>query len=128
MLTGRRVGYLCRDPFFGPATVTTNQAGGLTLIPLPIDADSNSDAAFDGIAGLRTVIATTAFGDAPAEVLVGGASAMIADVNSILDRNTPVLFAFVLGLSFLLLTVRPDRSQPRGGGPWPAGAGVAAGD
>ena len=44
-----------------------------------------------------------AFDGVDAEVLVSGAPAEVADIISIVERYTPIVFAFVLGLSFLLL-------------------------
>ena len=41
----------------------------------------------------------------PAEALVGGLSATSADFQDIVDTYTPIVFAFVLGLSFILLMV-----------------------
>ena len=44
-----------------------------------------------------------AFDGVPAEVYVGGVTAEATDFFGIVDTYTPIVFAFVLGLSFILL-------------------------
>ena len=54
---------------------------------------------------LREQIVPAAFRDVDADVFVGGQSAGSSDFISLVDRFTPVVFAFVLGMSFLLLLI-----------------------
>ena len=93
------------DDDFGPATVLTNQAGDLALIETTIIGDPQGEDAREAVLRLREDYVPAAFGSAPAEVLVGGNTAMgIDDTQLIADYTIPVM-AFVLGLSFLILLV-----------------------
>jgi RND superfamily putative drug exporter len=94
---------LAADGHFGPVTVTANDAGDLTLVSVPMTLAPDSPEAYDLIADLRDSTVPAAFAGAPAEVLVTGMTAMIADANTETEDSTPLVFAFVLGLSFLLL-------------------------
>jgi RND superfamily putative drug exporter len=97
------VAKVAEDGRFGPARVQSNSANDLTLVSVPLTVENNTDEAFEAVADLRDSIVPSAFQGAPAEVLVGGDPASTADFNSILETYTPIVFAFVLGLSFLLL-------------------------
>ena len=55
------------------------------------------------MATLRDVHVSEAFEGVPAEVYIGGATAEAADFFGIVDVFTPVVFAFVLGTSFIIL-------------------------
>ena len=52
---------------------------------------------------IRDEYVPSAFDGVDAEVVVGGVTSEAADVYSIIRSYTPVVFAFVLGLSFLIL-------------------------
>lgn len=97
------VAALAQNAIYGPATVTTNPTGNLALVSVPMGIDAASEQAYEAIADLRETTIPQAFGDAPASVYVGGGSAGAVDFNAVLDDYTPVVFAFVLGLSFVLL-------------------------
>ena len=55
------------------------------------------------MAALREVHVADAFDGVPAEVHVGGVTAEATDFFNIVDVYTPIVFAFVLGLSFIIL-------------------------
>ena len=55
------------------------------------------------VSTIRDEYVPAAFEGVEAEVLVGGASAEAADFYSVVRYYTPAVFAFVLGLSFLIL-------------------------
>ena len=96
---------LTADGDFGPATVSTNEAGDLALIETTIIGDPQGETAREAVLRLREDYVPAAFGSAPAEVLVGGNTAMgIDDTQLISDYTIPVM-AFVLGLSFVILLV-----------------------
>ena len=80
-----------------------NQAGDLALLNVVIPGESSSQAAVDAVNALRDDHIPAAFDGAPAEALVGGVTATTADVFEITDRYTPIVFAFVLGFSFIIL-------------------------
>ena len=98
-------GRLAGDPLFGPSQVQTNQAGDLAVVSAPINGDPQSKAATASIDRIRDDYVRSAFAGAPAEVHVGGDTAFNKDFFDLTDRYMPIVFAFVLGLSFLLLTV-----------------------
>ena len=82
-----------------------NEAGDLAHLSVFIDGQSLSQEAVDVVIDIRERYVPEAFEGVDAEVLVGGVSAEVADIFSIVDRYTPIVFAFVLGCSFLILMV-----------------------
>jgi len=96
---------LATDPVFGSSQVQANRAGNLALVTVSINADPASQPAYDAIRHLRGDVAPTAFAGVPARVLVGGQTAGAVDFFDLTARYTPIVLAFVLGLSFLLLMV-----------------------
>ncbi len=102
----RLVVALTDDPVFGPAEpVQWNSAGDLALLRIPLTTDATSLQSVDAVASLRDDLIPAAFAGTPGEVLVAGAPAENADFEAVVNRYTPIVFAFVLGLSFLLLLV-----------------------
>jgi RND superfamily putative drug exporter len=97
---------MATDPLFGPAEAAQwNDAGDLALLRVPLTVDASSLEAEDAVASLRDTLIPASFGGTGATVLVAGAPAENADFESLLTDYTPIVFAFVLGLSFLLLMV-----------------------
>jgi RND superfamily putative drug exporter len=96
---------LARDPGFGPSTRQTSPAGDLALVSAPVAGDPSRDAAADAIGRLRADHVPAAFAGVDARVLVGGQTAVGVDFFELTERYTPIVFGFVLGLSFLLLMV-----------------------
>ena len=96
---------LAADPEFGQPGYEANAAGDLALIEVPVAGDPNSDAAEDSVQQLRDDYVPAAFDGVPARVLVGGDIAANLDGFAMLRLYTPIVFAFVLGLSFILLLV-----------------------
>jgi putative drug exporter of the RND superfamily len=95
---------LAGDHEFGsPGTVTVNRAGNFALISAPMAADPSSPTAVASIARIRDQWVPRAFGHAPVQVLVGGAAALNKDFFDLTVQYRPLVFLFVLGLSFLLL-------------------------
>ena len=95
---------LARDEGFGPSVFQTNEAD-LMLISAPVVGDPAGEAATAAVERIREEYIPTVFGQADAEVLVGGPTAFNKDFFDVTDTYTPIVFVFVLGLSFLLLTV-----------------------
>ncbi len=102
---GRLQQSLVADPAFPvpPQPPVVNEAGDLALLTLPFPGKSTSPEAADDMKRLREEHVAPAFAGAPAEVLVGGLTAEVADFYGIVRLYTPIVFAFVLGLSFLIL-------------------------
>ena len=84
-------------------TVDVNDAGDLAHITVSLPGEPNSQGAVDIVNTIRDDYIPAAFDGTGAEVLVGGASATASDIFSTVDIFTPIVFAFVLGLSFLIL-------------------------
>jgi RND superfamily putative drug exporter len=96
---------LGQDPRFGRATVETSPNGTLTLISLPVDGDPQSDEARAAIHDLRDGYIPAAFRGMAAEVNVTGQTAQGIDDTDVIASWTVPVFAFVLGLSFIILLV-----------------------
>ena len=80
-----------------------NEAGDLALVNASLRMDANAPEAHAAIAKLREATVPAAFAGVPAETLVAGDTAFNADFFTVVDDWTPIVFAFVLGLSFILL-------------------------
>jgi RND superfamily putative drug exporter len=96
---------LADDRGFGPSTVETNAASDLSVVSAPVAGDPSGEAATAAVERVRGEYAPSVFRDSDVEVLVGGATAFNKDFFDLTDTYTPIVFLFVLGLSFLLLTV-----------------------
>jgi RND superfamily putative drug exporter len=100
----RLVAATAQDPIFGPAEpVVWNDSGDLALVQIPLTVDGNSPAAMATVDRLRDDLIPAAFADTQAQVLVTGGPAFNADFEAVVDSYTPIVFTFVLGLSFVLL-------------------------
>jgi len=89
---------------FGPAEQPIwNEAGDLALVQIPLTVDASSIGALAAVNDLRDQVIPLAFADVPAEVLVTGAPAMNLDFEEVVNTYTPIVFIFVLSLSFVLL-------------------------
>ena len=75
------------------------------MLSVPVAGDADGPAATGAIRHLRADLIPQAFGGLEATVLVGGTTAENADYFDIVGSWLPIVFAFVLGLSFILLTV-----------------------
>jgi RND superfamily putative drug exporter len=92
---------------FAPQTEATPSRDGTAVeVDAFFRSDPSTEAAFQGIRDLRSEIVPAAFeGVGGVEVLVGGNTAFFTDFLDVADRYQPIVVAFVLGLSFILLTV-----------------------
>ncbi len=87
------------------AALLTNTHGNLTVIAIPVPGAPSGAEAFDLIERLRDEYIPTAFAGVPAEAHVGGISAEFLDFDTQLSAYLPIIFAFILGVSFILLLV-----------------------
>ena len=94
-----------REPAFGAATQEESEGGDVVLISVPVAGDADGPEATSAIRHLRSDLIPQAFGDLDTTVLVGGTTAEDVDYFAIVGSWLPLVFAFVLGLSFILLTV-----------------------
>jgi putative drug exporter of the RND superfamily len=90
---------------FGPPTEVTAKGGDLVLLSVPVAGDADGPEATGAIRHLRSNLIPQAFNGLETTVLVGGSTAEQVDYAGIVGHWLPIVFAFVLGLSFLLLTV-----------------------
>ena len=101
---GRLEKSLADSPDFPvPPSLEVNHGGDLAVLTLPFPGKSNSREATDKLATIRESHVPSAFDGVPAEVYVGGVTAEATDFFGIVDVYTPIVFAFVLGLSFIIL-------------------------
>ena len=80
-----------------------NDTRDLALVTVTIPGEPRSQAAVDVVETIRGQYLPAAFDGVDAEAFVGGVAAEAADVFSIVQEYTPIVFAFVLGFSFLVL-------------------------
>jgi RND superfamily putative drug exporter len=90
---------------FGAVTTATSEDGQLTVVDAVLRADPYSHEGERVVKDLRGDLVPAAFGDAAGHVYIAGATAETIDFDTALIDNLPIVFAFVLGLSFLLLMV-----------------------
>ncbi len=94
---------ILNDP--SAAALPTNTHGNLTVIAIPVPGAPSGAEAFDLIKRLRDDYIPAAFAGVPAEAHVGGISAEFLDFDTQLSAYLPIIFAFILGVSFILLLV-----------------------
>ena len=95
------------DPDFAGEFTVEDNGRDLTLMTAQIAGEPSSDRSVDALERLRTEHIPEPFDShgVQAEVLVTGLTAFAKDFFDIVGRFTPVVFVFVLGLSFVLLTL-----------------------
>ena len=93
------------DPAFVSSELVVHPEAALSILSARLAGDPMAALAMDAVAQLRAEYIPAAFADAPAEALVTGQTAGILDFNETTAEYTPVIFGFVLALSFVLLTV-----------------------
>ncbi|MCZ7590306.1 MAG: MMPL family transporter [Gaiella sp.] len=98
----RRVG---ADGAFRPPEVSTSPDGRLARVEALVAGDSRDKRALQAVERLRSEIVPDVFAGSDAEVLVTGETAEVVDYRALTDTWLPIVFVFVLALSFVLLTV-----------------------
>ncbi len=93
------------DGHFGPAQVSVNEAGNLTLITTTLGGDPAGEATQSIVKRLRSDLVPQAVGDTGAKVYVTGNTAGVVDYLGFFDTWLPVALIVVLSLSFVLLLV-----------------------
>jgi RND superfamily putative drug exporter len=88
-----------------PIETAYNPAGTVARVTIPIKtADSRSSTAYAALNTLRTRVIPNTIGSVPGvSVGVTGETAANKDFNNLLSARMPIVFAFVLGLAFVLL-------------------------
>jgi RND superfamily putative drug exporter len=93
------------DPDFGPSQLQVAEGGLAAVISVPLVGDPDATQARRGLDRLRTELVPAAFDGTDSTVLVGGTTAANVDYSDVINAWLPIVLAFVLSLSFLLLTV-----------------------
>jgi putative drug exporter of the RND superfamily len=93
------------DPDFAADQSAIEQGGDLVVVSVPLNTEANSEDASAAIDRLRDEYVPEAFGGAGDRVLVGGAPAEVRDYFALVGNWLPIVIAFVLALSFVLLTL-----------------------
>ena len=96
---------LASEDLFGRAVLERNPDGDLTVLTVPIEGDPLDRDAVDAVRELRSEHVPAAFLDPGARVLVAGDTAESIDETDTMKRWLPIVFTFVLSLSFVLLTI-----------------------
>ena len=90
----------------GPVQVFPSRDGTVALVSFTIAGEQNDPAAQATVRQVRSTAVPAAFGSLPGvQAYVTGNAASALDVTQIYLDAIPLVFAFVLGLSFLLLLV-----------------------
>jgi uncharacterized membrane protein YdfJ with MMPL/SSD domain len=96
---------LAANPRFGPGTIQTSPSAGVSLLSAPVQGDLSGSGAVAAVRDLRAHVIPSLFRGSGAQVYVGGITAQDADYFDAVSSPTPYVLVFVLGLSFVLLTV-----------------------
>jgi len=96
---------LARRPIFGEPTVEANEAGTVARVIVPLAGNPDGKRAIAAVRELRSEAVPRAFAGVDAVVYVGGDTAEELDYHDTVDFWLPLVLLFVLGLSFLLLTL-----------------------
>jgi putative drug exporter of the RND superfamily len=93
------------DPGFRAPEVTIAPDERLAVVEAQVRGDSRDEAAVQAIERLRRELVPLALPVTGADVYVTGETAEIVDYREVMEAWLPLVIAFVLGLSFVLLTV-----------------------
>jgi putative drug exporter of the RND superfamily len=96
---------LARRPIFGEPVVEANEGGTVARVTVPIAANPDGERAIAAVRELRDEVVPRAFAGVAADVYVGGDTAEELDYHDTVNFWLPLVLLFVLGLSFLLLTL-----------------------
>ena len=96
---------LARDPAFGRSDLRFASSGDLAAIGVELGGDKTGAQALAAVRHLRSVEIPRVFRGTDVRVLVGGDTADNVDFIDAMNSWLPIVFVFVLGMSFVLLTV-----------------------
>jgi uncharacterized membrane protein YdfJ with MMPL/SSD domain len=94
-----------QDSDFGAERATVEEGGDLVIASVPLTTEGSSEEASAAVDTLRDEYVPQAFGDASDHVLVGGLPAENRDYFALIGTWLPIVIAFVLALTFVLLTL-----------------------
>jgi RND superfamily putative drug exporter len=93
------------DPVFGRSDLRIDTAGDVAAVGVQVGGDKTGPQALAAIRQLRATLIPQAFRGTNGHVVVGGDTADNVDFIDAMNRWLPFVFVFVLGLSFVLLTI-----------------------
>ena len=96
---------LASDPAFRTPEVSTSEDGRLAVVEALVAGDSRDKRSLAAVERLRTDVVPGVIRPAGAQGLVTGETAEVIDYRQLADTWLPIVFVFVLALSFCLLTV-----------------------
>jgi putative drug exporter of the RND superfamily len=96
---------LAGSPDFGEPAFEASESSRIARVTVPIVGDPNSERAIDAVRALRSDVVPRAFAGVDVQVYVGGDTAEELDYHDTVNFWIPLVLLFVLGLSFVLLTV-----------------------
>jgi len=94
-----------RDSDFAAERATVERGGGLVVTSVPLTTEGSSEEASAAVDRIRGEYVAQAFGDASDRVLIGGTPAEQRDYFALIGSWLPIVIAFVLALTFVLLTL-----------------------
>ncbi|MCW2767485.1 MAG: hypothetical protein JWO11_3444 [Nocardioides sp.] len=93
------------DADFGSPQLQLAPNGEVALLSIPLVGDPDGSQARQGLDRLRSDLIPAAFDGTGTVALVGGTTAENVDYSNEINHWLPIVLAFVLGLSFVLLTL-----------------------
>ena len=96
---------LTTDSDFRSPEVRVAPNGDLAVVEALVVGDSRDEIAVQAIERLRQDVVPAALAGTDVRTYVTGETAEIVDYNELMERWLPIVFLFVLGFSFILLTV-----------------------
>jgi RND superfamily putative drug exporter len=96
--------HLAADPRFGPGEIRMGN-GGVADLVVPVRGDPAGEQAIAAVRDLRDRLVPAVFQRTNADPLVGGSTSETIDYLDNVTNPAPLVFAFVLGLSLILLTI-----------------------
>ncbi len=96
---------LARDPIFGRSDLRVTPGGDAAAIGVELGGDKTGERALDAVRHLRADVIPQAFAGTGARVLVGGDTADNVDFIDSMNSWLPLVIVYVLGFSFVLLTI-----------------------
>jgi RND superfamily putative drug exporter len=96
---------LAADPVFGRSDLRIAPTGDVAAIGVELGGDRTGERALNAVRHLRDAEIPQAFRRTDARVMVGGDTADNVDFIDAMNAWLPIVFVYVLGLSFVLLTI-----------------------
>ena len=98
-------GQIEQDSDFAADNAVIEEGGDLVIASVPLTTEGSSEEASAAVDRVRDEYVAQAFGDASDRVLVGGLPAEDRDYFALIGNWLPIVIAFVLALTLVLLTL-----------------------